>query len=245
MAKRISSPHAAGDLLGGRLDLPLVPALAGEGADRARRSSAPRSRSRPARAGGGARRPGPRPPGPGRARRRSARRGGWPRSWPPGTALASLGQLGDLGVVDHRVVGVAAPAERAHARRGSRPRPGSRPGPRCCRSCAASHAVLWRTPRKRPRPASSCAASTSSTASPSVRSAWPTMPAISGPGVPGAGLGGTGHELDLADGPQLGRALACGTRRGTRRTRCGRCCGPSRCRPAGRRACRGTRCGPG
>ena len=44
-----------------------------------------------------------------------------------------------------------------------------------------SQAVLWRTPRNRPRPASSSASMTGCTASPSVKSAWPTMAAIGGP----------------------------------------------------------------
>ena len=48
-------------------------------------------------------------------------------------------------------------------------------------SSLASQAVAWRTPRKRPPPASSWAASTSATAPPSIMSAWPTIPAILGP----------------------------------------------------------------
>ena len=42
---------------------------------------------------------------------------------------------------------------------------------------AASHAALWRMPRKRPPPAWTWASSTGATPSPSLRSTVPTMPA--------------------------------------------------------------------
>ena len=153
---------------------------------------------------------------------------------------AQVDELGELGVEQPGVEAdsPAAPSAANPRRKSSWPsRPG---GGLVCDSRMSglgSWALAWRMPRKRPCPASTCAARTSATSG-RVRSAKPTMPATKPVGV------GGDDELGLADRPERLRAVAAVAGTALDEHRLGEVRRRSPCRRAAPAPCTGSWGGP-